>query len=89
MLKAVQIKILLAFLAALVAIGGYLCHEHEVNVRAAAATARAAALLQQQRNDAEAAKKHNAETWDFVRKQRQKHNTNPVNGSKTWSTYVP
>ncbi len=89
MLKAVQIKILLAIFAAVVAISGYLYHEHEVNIRAAAAAARAAALLQQQRDDAEAAKKHDAETWDFVRKQRQKHNTNPVNGSKTWSTYVP
>ncbi len=89
MLKAVQIKILLAILAAVTAIGGFMFHEHEINVRAAAAAAKAAALLQQQRDDADAAKKHDAKTWDFVRKQRQKHNTNPANGSKPWQTYVP
>ncbi len=89
MLKVVQIKILLAILAALIAICGFLYHEHEVNVRAAAAAAKAAALLQQQRDDADAAKKHDAETWEFVRKQRQQHNTNPANGSKPWQTYVP
>ena len=49
MLKALQFKILLAILAAVVAIGAYLHHEHEVNVRAAEAAAKAAALLQQQR----------------------------------------
>ena len=89
MLKLINTKILLAILAAVMAIGGFLYHEHEVNLRAAQAAARAAALLQQQRDDAEAAKKHDAETWDFVRKQRQKNDTNPANGSKTWTTYVP
>ena len=35
MLKLINTKILLAILAAVLAIGGYLYHEHEVNVRAA------------------------------------------------------
>ena len=60
-----------------------------MNVRAAEAAAKAAALLQRQQDDAEAIKKHDQETWDFVRKQRPKNNKNPVNGSKTWTTYVP
>ena len=89
MLKAVQIKILIAILAAVIAVGAFLHHEHQVNLRAAEAAAKAAALLQQQHDEAEAAKKHDQETWDFVRKQRQKSNANPAKGSKTWTTYVP
>ncbi len=89
MLKVIRPKVLLAVLAAVLAIGGFLYHEHQVNVRAADAAAKAATLLQQQRDDAEAAKKHDAKTWDFVRQQRGKNNSNAGNGSKTWTTYVP
>lgn len=89
MLKAINTKILISILAALTAIGGLLVHEHQVNERAAAAAAKAAAILQQQQSDADAAKKHDAELWDGVHKQRKKNNTNPTNGSKTWTTYVP
>ncbi len=82
MLKALQTKILLAILAALLAIAGYLVHERSVNERAAAAAAQAAALLQQQQNESDAARQHDAETWKFVHGQRQKNSENPVNGSK-------
>lgn len=89
MLKLINIKILLAILAAVAAIGTFLYHEHEVNVRAADAAAKAAAILQQQKDAEDAAKKHDAETWEFVRKQHQKNNVSPVNGSKAWTHYLP
>ena len=89
MLKLINTKILLAILAAVAAIGTFLYHEHEVNVRAADAAARTAAILQQQKADSDAAKKHDAETWEFIQKQRQKNNVNPVNGSKAWTHYLP
>ena len=72
MLKTIHTKILLAILAAVLAIGGYIVHVHDENVRAI-----------------EAIKKHDAETWEAVRTQRLKNNSNNVNGSKTWTTYIP
>jgi len=89
MLKAINTKLLVAILAALTAIGAALVHEHEVNKQAAESAAKSAAILQKQQDDADAAKKHDAELWDGIRKQRKKNNVNPVNGSKTWTTYVP
>ena len=89
MLKLINTKILLAILAAVVAIGAYLVHEHNLNVQAAASAARAAALLQQQRDDADAAKKHDGELWEQVRKHKQEHNSANVNGSHTWTHYLP
>lgn len=89
MLKAINTKSLLSILAAVLAIGGYLIHEHEEMKRAADAAARAAAILQQQQDGADAARKHDAETWEFVHKQRQKNDSSNVNGSKTWTTYLP
>ena len=89
MLKLINTKILLAILVAVLGIAGYLYHEHEVNVRAADAAEKAAALLQQQRDDADAAKKRDAQTWEFVRKQHQKSNASSANGSKTWNRYIP
>ena len=89
MLKLINTKILLAILAAIVAIGSFLVHEHDVNAQAAASAAKAAALLQQQRDDADAAKKHDAELWEQVRKHRQEHNSANVNGSHTWTHYLP
>lgn len=89
MLKAINTKILIAILAALTAIAGILVHQHQVNERAAASAAKAAAILEQQQKDSDAAKKHDAELWDGVRQQRKKHNVNPTNSSKTWTTYVP
>lgn len=71
MLKALHTKILLAILAAVLAIGAYMVHVHEENVRAV-----------------EAIKKHDAETWEFVRKQRLKNNSNNVNGS-SHNSYIP
>jgi Flp pilus assembly protein TadG len=89
MLKLLNTKILLALLAVSLTTGGYLYHEHEVNVRAADAAAKAAAILEQQQAADAAAKKNDAETWEFVRKQHQKNNVNPVNGSKAWTHYLP
>ena len=87
MLKLINTKILLAILAAVVAIGAYLVHEHDATEQAAASAAKAAGLLQQQRDDADAAKKHDAELWEGIRKQREKNNAMPVNGSTTH--YIP
>lgn len=89
MLKLINTKILLAILTAVVAIGAFLVHEHDLNVQAAASAAKAAALLQQQRDDADAAKKHDAELWEQVRKHKQEHNSANVNGSHTWTHYLP
>lgn len=89
MFKLINNKLLIAILAALTALGTFFYHEHEVNVRAAEAAERAAALLQKQRDDAEAAKKADAETWRKVQENRKKHDSTIGNGSKTWKTYIP
>ena len=82
MLKAINTKLLIAVLAALAALAAVLVHVCNDS-------AKAARILQQQQDEANAVKKHDAETWDFVRKQRQKQNSNATGGSKTWTTYVP
>ena len=89
MLSAIQTKILAGILAAVLAIGSFLVHEHNINARAAGAAERAAALLQQQQDATDAAKKHDAETWKFVQEQRKKNNVSPANSGKTWNNYLP
>jgi hypothetical protein len=89
MLKAINTKILLAILAALVAIGATLVHIHSVNQAAAASAAKAAALLQIQQDEADVARKHDEELKKGIIEQRKKNNVNPANGSKTWTTYLP
>jgi len=89
MLSAIQTKILAGILAAVLVIGSFLVHEHNVNARAAAAAERAAALLQQQQDATDAAKKHDAETWQKVQAIRQKNNASPANSGKTWNNYLP
>ncbi|ADW71394.1 hypothetical protein [Granulicella tundricola] len=89
MLKAVNTKILVAILAVLSAIGATLIHIHDTNQAAAASAAKAAAILQLQKDDADAAKKHDEELWKGIREQRKKNNVNPTGGSKPWTTYVP
>lgn len=82
MLKAVHIKILVAILAVLVAVAAELVHIHK-------AAQRSAAILQQQQDDTDAAKRHDEETREFIRKQHQKNNAYSVNGSQTMDHYIP
>ena len=89
MLKAINTKLLAALLVAVTAIGTFLYHEHEVNVRAANAAAQAAAILQQQQDAGDAARKHDADTWKFVQEQRKKNNVSPANSGTTWNNYLP
>ena len=89
MLNLINTKLLIAILAAVTALGGYLYHEHQLHLEQAAATAHAAALLQQQQNDRNAARKQDKQMWDDVRAKRRKQNNMPAHGSKPWTTYLP
>ena len=89
MLKIVNTKVLISILAVLTATAGVLVHEHEVNVRNAAAAEKAAAILQQQQRDAEAAKKADQQMRDNIQRLRKQNNVNHANESKGWQTYVP
>ena len=82
MLKAINTKIFLAILAVLIAIGAELVHIRHADEKAAA-------ILQQQRDATDAAKKHDADIREFIRKQHETHNNMPANGSKTWNNYLP
>ena len=89
MVKLINTKLLIAILAAVTALGTFLYHEHEVKVRAAEAAERTAALLQKQQDDAEAAKKADAELWRKVQENRKKLDSTIGNGSKSLKSYVP
>lgn len=74
MLKAINTKLLLAILAALLTIAGALAYQrHE--------TAKAAAVLQRQ-------KQYDAFQRQ-VEKDKKKHNSAAANEGKTWQKYLP
>jgi len=88
MLKAINTKILLAILAALVAIGGLLIHQNHVNEAAAAAAARSAAILQQQQKEADAIKKEDEDMRHRVEENKHKSRAWNRGGSST-NGYIP
>ena len=89
MLKAINTKLLLAILAALVAIGGALTFQRHEAVKAAAAAAKAAAILQQQQKEAEGRKAEYEAFRQRVEADKKKHNFAAAHEGKTWQTYIP
>ena len=82
MLKIINTKILVAILVADAALGAVLVHISNN-------TARSAKILQQQQAAAEAARKHDEETKEFIEAQHKKHSAYTTNGSQTLSHYLP
>lgn len=77
MLKAINTKILLSILAALIAIGGLLAYRNHVAEQAAADAAKTRLLLQQQRKEADQQKQDDEE---FRRKvEAEKHKSKAFN----------
>lgn len=73
MLKAIQIKVLLAILAVLIVIAGAIAdHRHE--------TAKAAALREQEQYQ---------QFRQQVERDKKKHNSAAANEDKTWQKYLP
>ena len=89
MLNLINTKLLIAILAAVTALGGYLYHEHQLHKEQAASAVKAAALLQQQQNQHDDAQKADKRMWDEVREKRRKQNNMPVHGSDPWKHYLP
>jgi hypothetical protein len=82
MLTAINTKILLAILAALIAIGGALAYQgHEM--------AKAAAILEQQQNQAEQQKERDKAFRQQVEKDKKNHNSAAANEGKIWQNYIP
>jgi uncharacterized protein (UPF0333 family) len=82
MLQAINTKILLSILAAVLAIGGLLYHHEKVEQEKADAIAKAAAIVVEQ-------KKHDDELWRKVEEEKKKSKSANIGGSKTWTTYIP
>jgi len=89
MLKAIQTKILLAILAALVAIGGALTYQRHEAANAAAAAAKAAAILQQQQKETEKWKAEDEAFRQRVEQDRKRHSSAAAHEGKTWQKYIP
>jgi Flp pilus assembly protein TadG len=89
MLNAINTKILLAILAALISIGGAIAYQRHQTEKAAAAAAKAAAILEQQQKDAADEKKRDEAFRRHVEADKQRHNSAATNESKTWKTYLP
>lgn len=87
MLKAINTKVLLAILAALVTIGGLVARQTKINERNAIAAEKAAAILKQQQADAQAIKDHDAKFWKEVEEKKKKQA--PTVNKGTWTSYVP
>ena len=82
MLKVINTKLLIAILVALGVIAGVLVHIRNANEHSAQ-------IQQQQQDTTDAARKHDEETKEFVRKQHQKNSAYPTNGSDTLKNYIP
>lgn len=93
MLSAINIKLLIAVLAAVVAIGGLVLKQQHDSAVAAQQAAKAAAILQQQelerKAQADELKRENDELLRTVKREKDKHANDNKNASKTWTSYVP
>jgi type II secretory pathway pseudopilin PulG len=89
MLKAIDTKILLAILAALIAIGGAVAYQRHETEKAAAAAAKVAVSLQQQQRNAEEREKLDEAFRQRVEQDKKKHNSAAANEGKTWQKYIP
>ena len=82
MLAAINTKLLLAILAVVVAIGSVIAYDHNETVKAAN-------ILKQQQQEAQRQRQQAEDYAKKVSEEQRKHNTNPANGSKTWTSYLP
>ncbi len=89
MLTAINMKILLAILAALTVIGGAAIYQRDEAAKTAAATARAAQLLQLQKDDNDYLKQENEALRKQVEADKKQHNSAAAHEGKTWKTYIP
>ncbi|MGC1870809.1 MAG: hypothetical protein WA700_07615 [Acidobacteriaceae bacterium] len=81
-LTAINTKILLTILAALIAIGGALVYQrHQM--------AKTAAILQQQQKKAEQQKERDKAFRQQVERDKKNHNSSAANEGKTWQKYIP
>ena len=82
MLSAINTKVLIAILAAVTALGSLVAYDHVETVKAAH-------ILKQQQQEAQKERQAAEDYAQKVNEEKRKHNTNPANGSKAWTTYVP
>ena len=89
MLKAINTKILLGILAALIAISGVLYKQAEDRKAAAAAAIKTAQILKQQQDAQQAERDRYAELARQVNAEKQKQIATPKKNSKVWTNYLP
>jgi Tfp pilus assembly protein PilV len=89
MLSAINTKVLISILAALVAIGGMLAYHNVQEKRAADAAAKAAAILKQQQDEIQAQKDREAAFWKKVEQDKKRHNSMNNANSGVWKSYLP
>lgn len=96
MLQAINMKLLVAILAALGAISAYMVHEHIASERAAAAAAEAAkavSILHQQelerKSEVDAHRREEEAELHKAEEEKQKRSSNNKATHKTWQTYIP
>lgn len=82
MLKAIDTKVLLAILTALMAIGVAVMYQRDETEKATAQAAKAAAILEQQRKQYEAFRQQ-------VERERNHHSSAAAHEGKTWQKYIP
>ena len=81
-LTAINTKILLTILAALIAIGGALVYQRH-------RMAKTAAILEQQQKKAEQQKERDKEFRQQVERDKKNHNSSAADEGKTWQKYIP
>ena len=89
MLTAINMKILLAILAALTVIGGAAIYQRDEAAKTAAATAKAAQLLQLQKDDNDYLKQENEALRKQVEADKKQHSSAAAHEGNTWKTYIP
>jgi cell division protein FtsB len=89
MLTAINMKILLAILAALTVIGGAAIYQRDEAAKTAAATARAAQILQLQKDDNDYLKQENETLRKQIEADKKQHSSAAAHEGKTWKTYIP
>ena len=89
MFQAINTKILLVILAALVTIGGLVYRHNVIAEREAEAAAKTAALLAQQQKEAAEQKRKYDEDMRKADEARGKSKAFNDGGTKTWQHYIP
>ena len=89
MLQAINMKLLIAILAAIGAIAAVLVHVHNASERAVTEAAKTRAILEQQAVQADAHRRAEQAELQKAEEEKRKHSSNNKAAHKTWQTYVP